>query len=100
MGILFPSTSLSPIPPNKMSSPTNNFLSLIPTAHRVAVISDLASPTDDSLIPALQKTRRSSSTTSTDSNAAEEPTLPVTVKTPVASPLDDVKVTLFLRLGN
>ncbi len=85
-----------------MSSPTNNFLSLIPTAHRVAVISDLASPADDSLIPALQKTRRSSSTTSTDSNAAEEPTLPVTVtdKTPVASPLDDVKVTQFLRLGN
>merc|ERR1711964_275331 len=91
------------LPPNNMSSPTNNFLSLIPTAHRVAVISDLASPTDDSLIPALQKTLRSSSTTSTDSNAAEEPTLPVTVadtKTPVASPLDDVKVTQFLRLGN
>ncbi|KAJ9495510.1 hypothetical protein LTR96_010185 [Exophiala xenobiotica] len=81
-----------------MSSPTNNFLSLIPTAHRVAVITDLASPTDDSLIPALQKTRRSSSTTSTDSDAVEEPTLPVTVtgtdKTPVASALQ------FLKLGN
>jgi hypothetical protein len=79
-----------------MSSPTNNFLSLIPTAHRVAVITDLASSTDDSLIPALQKTRRSSSTTSTDSNAVEEPTLPVTVtdKTPVASALQ------FLKLGN
>lgn len=83
-----------------MSSPVNNnnFLQLIPIAHRAAVLETTTEV--ESIIPALQKTRRSSSTASADSNAAEEPTVPVTNKTTVASPVDDVKVTEFLRLGH
>ncbi|KAL6241510.1 hypothetical protein RBB50_011533 [Rhinocladiella similis] len=82
-----------------MSSPVNNnFLQLIPIAHRAAI---LETPAEiESIIPVLQKTRRSSSTTSTDSNAVEEPTAPITDKATVASPIDDVKVTEFLRLGH
>ncbi|KAI1608467.1 hypothetical protein EDD36DRAFT_448259, partial [Exophiala viscosa] len=90
-----------------MSSPTNNFLSLIPTAHRVAMISGLGSAVDaESVIPALQKTARSSSNSSTESNSVEEPTLPKSLslgKTPVVLPVEDVKVQdksgQFLKLG-
>ncbi|KIW19324.1 hypothetical protein PV08_03618 [Exophiala spinifera] len=83
-----------------MSSPVNNnFLQLIPAAHRVAILETPAE--SESFIPALQKARRSSSTTSTESNAAEEPTVPVADKAAVAaSPVDDAKVTEFLKLGH
>ncbi|KAI1620320.1 hypothetical protein EDD37DRAFT_174352 [Exophiala viscosa] len=78
-----------------MSSPTNNFLSLIPTAHRVAMISGLGSAVNaESVIPALQKTARSSSNSSTESNSVEEPTLPKSLslgKSPVVLPVEDFK---------
>ncbi|OQV00922.1 hypothetical protein CLAIMM_06357 [Cladophialophora immunda] len=91
-----------------MSSPTNNFLTLIPAAHRVHVTSPFTSPatSDESLVPALQKTRRSSSSVSAESNStAEEPALPSDI---VESPVEAVKspqtepVTIhkFLKLGN
>jgi len=92
-----------------MSSPTHSFLTLIPAIHRVAIISPFTSPVDDavdeSLVPALQKTRRSSSTTSTESNSAvEEPALPDIVESPVESvktpQTEQVVVHQFLRLGN
>lgn len=91
-----------------MTSSTNSFLSLIPTAHRVAIISGLASPVEgESVIPAVPKTQRSSSSTSTESNSVEEPTLPKSPtlgKTPVVLPVEDVKVqdkaSGFLKLGN
>ncbi|KIY02318.1 uncharacterized protein Z520_02456 [Fonsecaea multimorphosa CBS 102226] len=82
-----------------MSSPTNNFLTLIPAAHRVHVSSPLSSPvdSDESLVPALQKTRRSSSSASAESNsAAEEPALPSDI---VESPVEAAKHQ-FLKLGN
>ncbi|KIV96056.1 hypothetical protein PV10_03638 [Exophiala mesophila] len=103
-----------------MSSPANNFLTLIPAAHRVAVISPFTSnPSEDIIVPVLQKTRRSSSSATTDSNTAEEPSLPAEAEV-VASPTEsvDVQVTVtdvateqivpvqrvglqtFLRLGN
>ncbi|KIX04485.1 uncharacterized protein Z518_05355 [Rhinocladiella mackenziei CBS 650.93] len=93
-----------------MSSSTNNFLPLIPAAHRVAVISSLDNAANDvSVIPALQKTRRSSSTATADSNdAAEEPVLPSeTVDPIVESPTEAVNVRVnaaqpehrFLKLG-
>ncbi|EXJ83338.1 hypothetical protein A1O1_06959 [Capronia coronata CBS 617.96] len=81
-----------------MSGPisTNNFLTLIPTAHRVAVVSgsDLQTPLDsavvagESIIPTVQKTRRSSSTATADST------------TTVESPTADVNGHTFLKLGN
>jgi len=93
-----------------MSSPTHTFLTLIPATHRVASISPFTSPvdgaTEESLVPALQKNRRSSSTTSAESNStAEEPALPSDV---VESPVDAVKTPQveqvathrFLKLGN
>jgi hypothetical protein len=85
-----------------MSSPTHSFLTLIPATHRVANISPFTSPIDEPLVPALQKTRRSSSTASAESNSAvEEPALPSDV---VESPTDATKVELsaqqFLKLGN
>ncbi|EXJ59494.1 uncharacterized protein A1O5_12119 [Cladophialophora psammophila CBS 110553] len=94
-----------------MSGPTNNFLTLIPTAHRVHIVSPFTSSvdsidSDESLVPALQKTRRSSSSVSAESNsAAEEPALPSDI---VESPVEAVKspqteqvVThRFLKLGN
>lgn len=101
-----------------MSSPTNNFLTLIPTTHRVANIPLFTSPidgaaSDESLIPALQKKRRSSSTATTESNATEEGTSPTeTVERIVESPTEDVNVSAnvaqpqpstvhrFLKLGN
>lgn len=92
-----------------MSSPSHTFLTLIPTAHRVANISPFTSPVEnaaaaaeESLIPALQKTRRSSSTATTESNsAAEEPSLPSTTETAVVeSPAETVAGPQFLKLGN
>lgn len=102
-----------------MSSPTNNFLSLIPAAHRVANISPFTSPVDsasseEALIPALQKTRRSSSAATTESsNNAQETALSAeTVESIVESPTEDVTVRAnaakaqqsvvhrFLKLGN
>jgi hypothetical protein len=93
-----------------MSSPTHSFLTLIPATHRVAIISPFTSPVDgaaadESLVPALQKTRRSSSTTSTESNSAvEEPALPEIVESPVESvkspQTEQAVVHQFLRLGN
>jgi len=93
-----------------MSSPTHSFLTLIPATHRVASISPFTSPVDSAadvaLVPALQKTRRSSSTTSAESNsAAEEPALPSDI---VESPTEAIKTPLveqvtthrFLKLGN
>ncbi len=94
----------------------NNWLSLIPIAHRVAIISPFVS-SDEAAIPALQKTRRSSSTATTDSNAAsEEPTLPSdnVEDSEIVPPTEEVDVQVdtvelrtpvsyghtFLRLGN
>lgn len=80
-----------------MSSPTHSFLSLIPTAHRVAVITPFVSSVEtESVIPVLQKTRRSSSTATTDSNPADEPTLP----TETVSVADPINAPQFLKLGN
>lgn len=92
-----------------MSSPNNNFLTLIPAAHRVAVISPFTA--SEEIIPALQKTRRSSSTATTESNsAAEEPALPSENADIVESPTTDVNTVdtgkpaasgfTFLKLGN
>lgn len=75
-----------------MSSPVNSFLSLIPTLHRVAVISPFSSAdNDESVVPVVQKSRRSSSTATADSNTAEEPTLPSETEI-VESPTEDVNV--------
>ncbi|EHY57167.1 hypothetical protein HRR83_002662 [Exophiala dermatitidis] len=89
---------------------TNNFLTLIPTAHRVATISDLQTSDtnavvgeESAIIPSIQKTRRSSSTATADSNtAAEEPSLTqVNSSSPVVeAPVTDVSVRKFLKLGN
>ncbi|KAJ9616489.1 hypothetical protein H2200_000208 [Cladophialophora chaetospira] len=93
-----------------MSSPTHSFLTLIPATHRVASISPFTSPVDgaavdESLVPVLQKTRRSSSTTSAESNSAvEEPALPEIVESPVESvkmpETEQTAVHQFLKLGN
>lgn len=102
-----------------MSSPVNNFLSLIPAIHRVAVISPFsATDSDESIVPVIQKSRRSSSTATADSNTADEPILPSETDI-VESPTEDVDVQVaaveevaqpvtiqnvglhqFLRLGN
>jgi hypothetical protein len=73
-----------------MSSPVNSFLSLIPTLHRVAVITPFSN-TEESIVPVVQKSRRSSSTATADSNTADEPTLPSETEI-VASPTEDVNV--------
>lgn len=102
-----------------MSSPVNNFLSLIPATHRSAAISPFTGAIgDETVLAILQKTRRSSSNTTTDSNTAEEPTLPTEndiVESPTEAvnvqitPKDDAEqpvvvqpITLhrFLKLGN
>ncbi|KIW70372.1 hypothetical protein PV04_02646 [Phialophora macrospora] len=91
-----------------MSSPTHSFLTLIPATHRVATMSPFTSPVDvpvadESLVPALQKTRRSSSTTSAESTSSvEEPTLASeVVESPVeAAKSPEVVAHKFLRLGN
>ena len=95
-----------------MSTPTHNFLPLIPATHRTASISSpFTSPVEgtnpeDSLVEALQKNRRSSSSASADSNSiAAEPALLADV---VESPIDTIKspqveqvgATKFLKLGN
>jgi hypothetical protein len=102
-----------------MSSPVNNFLSLIPAVHRVAVISPFsATDSDESIVPVVQKSRRSSSTATADSNTADEPVLPSETAI-VESPTEDVDLQTaateeaaqpvvienvglhrFLRLGN
>jgi len=75
-----------------MSSPVNSFLSLIPTLHRVAVITPFSNTdSDESVVPVVQKSRRSSSTATADSNTADEPTLPSETEI-VASPTEDVNV--------
>lgn len=95
-----------PPPTAKMSSPTHTFLTLIPATHRVATISPFTSPVDESVVPVLQKTRRSSSTTSAESNsAADEPALPTDiVESPVdavtGKPAEQAAAHQFLRLGN
>ncbi|OAL29165.1 hypothetical protein AYO20_09318 [Fonsecaea nubica] len=93
----------------KMSALTNKFLTLIPAAHRVHVTSPITvenATSDEAVVPVLQKTRRSSSSASAESNsAAEEPALPSDI---VESPVESVKRTQteqvvthqFLRLGN
>jgi len=88
-----------------MSSATNNFLSLIPAAHRVAVITPFAASVDnESVIPVLQKTRRSSSAGTTESNPDEVPVLSIEKVVLVESPTGDVAVPIntpqFLKLGN
>ncbi|KAH0837723.1 hypothetical protein Z517_04391 [Fonsecaea pedrosoi CBS 271.37] len=92
-----------------MSALTNKFLTLIPAAHRVHVTSPITvenATSDEAVVPVLQKTRRSSSSASAESNsAAEEPALPTDI---VESPVESVKRTQteqvvthqFLRLGN
>ncbi|OCT50091.1 hypothetical protein CLCR_07808 [Cladophialophora carrionii] len=91
-----------------MSTPTHSFLTLIPATHRVATMSPFTSPiegpaVDESLVPALQKTRRSSSTTSTGcASSVEDPTLASDM---VESPVEGVKspevvAHKFLKLGN
>jgi hypothetical protein len=103
-----------------MSSPVNNFLSLIPTHHRVAIISPFTNTAnEETIVPVLQKTRRSSSTATADSITAEESSLPVDTEF-VASPAEEVNIEVtateqeaeqpvvvqrvslhrFLRLGN
>ncbi|EXJ87169.1 hypothetical protein A1O3_04128 [Capronia epimyces CBS 606.96] len=85
-----------------MSSPTNtnNFLSLIPTAHRVAVItqSDSTLAGEESIIPTTQKTRRSSSTATSDSNTdVEEASAPVNPPSSVVeSPTKVISIHTFL----
>jgi len=102
-----------------MSSQTNNFLTLIPAAHRVAIISPFTSSidsvaSDESVIPVLPKTHRSSSTATSDSSStAEEPSLPSETVEPIVEPItEDTNVPIdieqpetpvthrFLRLGN
>lgn len=82
-----------------MSSPVNNFLTLIPTAHRVHITSPFttsvssidSTANEESIVPILQKTRRSSSTATADSNIADEPSLPSETEL-VESPTEDVNV--------
>lgn len=75
-----------------MSSPVNNFLSLIPAIHRVAIISPFSNADgDESIVPVVQKSRRSSSTATTDSNTADEPTLPSETVI-IESPAEDVDI--------
>ncbi|KEF56561.1 uncharacterized protein A1O9_06749 [Exophiala aquamarina CBS 119918] len=84
-----------------MSSPVNNFLSLIPAIHRVAVISPFSTTdSDESIVPVVQKARRSSSTATADSNTADEPTLPVENEIVQSPTEDNVGLHQFLKLGN
>ena len=94
-----------------MSSPSHTFLTLVPASHRIAAISPFIGPIDsavidDSLVPAVQKTRRSSSSTSAESiSAVEEPALSAVT---AGSPHETAKIPevervvahQFLRLGN
>lgn len=84
-----------------MSSPTHSFLTLIPATHRVARISPFTSSVDstaeESLVPALQKNRRSSSTTSAESNSTAEGPALSSVKSPQ---VEQVTPHRFLKLGN
>ena len=104
------STSIQHVPEIhivKMSSPSHTFLTLIPATHRVATISPFTSPidgavADESLVPAFQKTRRSSSSASAESNSVVEEPAGI-VESPVVgvkTPVEPGAVHRFLKLGN
>jgi len=87
-----------------MSSPATKFLSLAPATHEAAVIvSAFSTPVvGDSVIP-VQKTRRSSSTATAESDSGAKLVSPTdSVVDPLAEDVVPVEAagTQFLRLGH